>query len=328
MGSWRHGSEAAGGAHEQEQESPPNLRGFHNRLTSVTSSTSDTSSVPPAVFSEPSRTRSNTPSSAASSGDEHDHQNTPEGALGRVPKDRSQAPPRSSSVSSTSPSFSPRLLHAQAINSGHRPSQQLDSIPQGEDLELPELSHSTSSFQEQRRSTEYGSVPSCTPLSAGSRVQTDDSLIPPSITESWWSHPREWRPRSWPTRSVYFVQANMKPRIIYGVLTLIITLFAAATAAYFAWRTYIVQLWQSEHDYFDWCRQALVSPFLSVFAHLLTSCSRTIQHKNAESCWNRNFHRHLTRTPDCRGGTCSPQETCCIPSREFQCAFGLLTASS
>ena len=75
----------------------------------------------------------------------------------------------------------------------------------------------------------------------------------PARTESWWSNPR-----SWPSQSVLLARDKMTPKIAYGLVTFIVTIFSTACAAYFAWRSYNLQLWASEHDYFDYCLEAMV----------------------------------------------------------------------
>ena len=259
------GSQSPG---NQQERSSPTLQNSHASITRITSNTSSSSGIHPTVFSEVSRSRSDTPSSNVSTADEKDAQEGNRTSRSPTSKPQ-QSVARSSSWSSLSPGLSPRLHYAQAANSGHRPSQQLDPIPQGEDLELHELSneqdlasHGASPLRREALLRSAQSGPNERDLlSSQSRVQTDSSLTAPSRTESWWSHALEWHPQSWPTRSVLFVRSNMTTKVIYAFATLIVGLFGAASAAYFAYRTYIMQLWQSEHDYFDWCRQAMVSIF-------------------------------------------------------------------
>lgn len=263
MASSRPRSQSPGG---QQEPSSPTLQNSHPSITRITSNTSSSSSIHPTVFSEAARSRSNTPTSNVSSGDEKDVRKESRTSRSSTSEPKESAV-RSSSKTSVSPGLSPRLHYAQAVKSGHRPSQQLDPIPQGEDLELHELSTQHDLSSHGARPLHQGHFPrsaetdshSQAPLSSQNRIQTDNSLTAPSRTESWWSRPLEWHPQSWPTRSVYFVRTNMTTKVIYGFATLLVGLFGAASAAYFAYRTYIMQLWQSEHDYFDWCRQAMVS---------------------------------------------------------------------
>ena len=282
MASPRPGSQSPG---SQQERSSPTLQNSHASITRITSNTSSSSSVHPTVFSEPSRSRSHTPSSNVSSGDEKDAQEVSRTSRSATSKPK-QSVARSSSKSSISPGLSPRLHYVQAANSGHRASQQLDPIPQGEDLELHELSnvqdltsHGASPLHREALSRSAQSEPyGHDPLSSQSRVQTGSSLTAPSRTESWWSRPLERHPQSWPTRSVYFVRSNMTTKVIYAFATLIVGLFGAASAAYFAYRTYIMQLWQSEHDYFDWCRQAMVSGYLNPIISCLTLAIATVSY--------------------------------------------------
>ena len=273
MASPPHWSESPGGQRDQSSPSSPTPHNSHPHISRITSNTSSSSSVHPTVFSEASRSRSNTPSSNVSSGrldDDDAGKDTSSDQDGLRPQTRNKTTAPSSSSDQTQPSvlsspeesfspslsFSPRSHHA--TKSGHRPSQELDPIPQGEDIELPERrcvpNNSPNVALESQWRTDQHDREHPDPFSHQSRVQTGHSLTAPSRTESWWTHPRRW-----PTQSVYFVRTNMTSKIIYGVITLIVALFAAASAAYFAYKTYIVNLWQSEHDFFDWCRQSMVS---------------------------------------------------------------------
>jgi hypothetical protein len=65
------------------------------------------------------------------------------------------------------------------------------------------------------------------------RTDTCGSISPLCRSDSRWS-----RPRAWSARSIDIVRSRMTPKLAYGIITFIITIFATATAAYFSWRSF------------------------------------------------------------------------------------------